>query len=176
MILGTRSVYDEVALDWAEQTGDRAEVGTFADAVQVGDLVFNSVPGDRALAALGLAGAYSLAGKVLIDMSGPVGPHCPLPSAQESVAEQIQLVYPEARVVKALHIADHEQAAGAGIDGEHPLLICGDDVEAKREIRSLFRLWFGWTRVIDLGGVRAARGLQSWSVVRAQLEELLAVA
>ena len=49
------------------------------------------------------------------------------------------------------------------VPGDHAVMICGDDADAKRQVSELLAS-FGWTpaQVVDLGGIRASRGLEMW--------------
>lgn len=50
------------------------------------------------------------------------------------------------------------------VPGEHDLFMCGNDTGAKAEVERLLREWFGWKRVIDLGDITAARGMELYVV------------
>src|SRR5436853_6086607 len=70
--IGSRDAGNEKAAGWAEQAGELASTGTFADAAGFGELVLNATAGGAALDALRAAGAENLAGKTLIDVSNPL--------------------------------------------------------------------------------------------------------
>jgi 8-hydroxy-5-deazaflavin:NADPH oxidoreductase len=82
-------------------------------------------------------------------------------SNTDSLGEQIQRRFPEARVVKTLHtmnaylMVDPTQLAGA----DHTVFVSGDDAEAKSTVTELLRS-FGWTDIIDLGDITTARGTE----------------
>jgi len=62
--------------DWAaaqRADGAAAAAGSFAEAAAAGELVVNATAGAGSLAALELAGASNLRGKILIDLSNPPG-------------------------------------------------------------------------------------------------------
>jgi predicted dinucleotide-binding enzyme len=42
------------------------------------------------------------------------------------------------------------------------MLLCGDDAGAKARVTEVLTGWFGWSRVVDLGDITAARGTESW--------------
>jgi predicted dinucleotide-binding enzyme len=56
---------------WHEQHPE-VKVGTFADAARHGEAVINATNGMGSLAALALAGASNLDGKILMDISNPL--------------------------------------------------------------------------------------------------------
>ncbi len=144
-------------------------LATFADSAAHGDVLFNATSGEAALEALGAAGAANLAGKILIDITNPLDfskgmPPTLLVSNTDSMAEQIQRGFPDAKVVKALNIVSApvmvDPAAVGG--GDHDMLICGNDDGAKAEVTRILKEWFGWRSVIDLGDITGARGLEMY--------------
>jgi len=168
--LGARETGNDRARAWAKAAGARASHGTFADAAGFGELVWNCTLGAASLDALGAAGAANLRGKVLIDVANPLDFSQGMPptlfaaAAGESLGERIQKAFPEARVVKALNtvnagvMVDPQKVAG----GDHDVFICGDDAQAKGRVTEILRGWFGWKRVIDLGGIGSARGTECY--------------
>jgi predicted dinucleotide-binding enzyme len=82
----------------------------------------------------------------------------------DSVGEQIQRFFPEARVVKALNTVNHTVMVDPGaIQAEHDLFICGNDDSAKHEVGKLLQT-FGWpaARILDLGDISASRGMEMY--------------
>src|SRR4051794_34657949 len=106
VVMGARDAANPKAASWAESQGARA--GTFADAAGHGEVVVNATAGTGSLAALAAAGGDRLAGKVLVDVSNPLDFSGGFPPSlsvvnTDSLAEQIQRAYPDAKVVKALN-------------------------------------------------------------------------
>jgi 8-hydroxy-5-deazaflavin:NADPH oxidoreductase len=136
----------------------------FADAAAHGELVFNCTNGNASLEALNAAGAENLAGKVLIDVANALDfsqgrPPLVGVSTGDSVGEQIQRAFPEAKVVKALNTVNANMMVDPGVlPGEHDIFLCGDDEEAKGQVTELLQS-FGWPadRILDLGDITAAR-------------------
>jgi len=137
---------------------------TFAEAASFGELVLNCTAGVHSLDALRLAGAESLAGKVVVDVANPLDfsggfpPQLSVPEG-DSLAEQIQREFPRSRVVKALNTV----TASVMVDPDRlteptDLFIAGDDEAAKADVKALLSE-LGWApgRVRDLGGLEAAR-------------------
>jgi predicted dinucleotide-binding enzyme len=150
---------------WQEEHPE-VRLGTFGEAAAHGEIVVNATAGGVSLQALELAGETDLNGKVLIDISNPLDfsrgmPPTLLVSNTDSLGEQIQRRFPEAKVVKTLHtmnaylMVDPAQLAGA----EHTVFVSGDDAEAKATVTELLRS-FGWTDIIDLGDITTARGTE----------------
>src|SRR5207302_1285659 len=130
-------------------------------------LLLNCTAGTASLEALKLAGEANLAGKVLIDIANPLdfskgAPSMATPST-DSLGEQIQRAFPKARVVKALNtvnaaiMADPNRLASAG----HDVFVCGNDRDAKQEVRALLAS-LGWKSIVDLGDLTAARGTEMY--------------
>jgi predicted dinucleotide-binding enzyme len=136
----------------------------FAEAAAHGELVFNCTNGNASLDALDAAGAENLAGKVLIDVANALDfsqgrPPLVGVSTGDSVGEQIQRAFPEAKVVKALNTVNASVMVDPGlVPGEHDLFISGNDEQAKAQVAELLQS-FGWPaeRILDLGDITAAR-------------------
>lgn len=166
--MGSRSADNEKASAWATRAGQRAGHGTFADAAAVSDLVFNCVNGGATLAALEATGAENLAGKILVDLANPLDFSNGMPPTlsvfnTDSLGEQIQRAYPDAKVVKTLNTMSCEiMVDPSRVPGDHDVFVSGDDDDAKAEVTKLLKEGFGWTHVIDLGGIATARGVESW--------------
>jgi len=169
VMMGSRTADNEAAAQWAAAAGSGASPGTFADAAAHGEIVFNCTAGVGSLEALALAGSKNLAGKTLIDLSNPLDFSQGMPpslfvSSTDSLAEQIQRAFPEARVVKALNMVNHEvMVEPSKVPGDHDLFICGNDDSAKKEAVALLES-FGWPaeRIQDLGDISGARGMEAY--------------
>jgi predicted dinucleotide-binding enzyme len=163
VMLGSRSAANEKAAKWVSENAPRATQGTFADAAQFGDIVFNCTSGQVSLEALRAAGAQNLAGKTLADVSNPLDFSKGFPPTltvcnSDSVAEQIQSAFPEAKVVKTLNTMTATVMVNPGlVPGEHDVFVSGNDAGAKAQVTDLLRA-FGWRNVIDLGDISSARG------------------
>jgi 8-hydroxy-5-deazaflavin:NADPH oxidoreductase len=57
---------------WLRSVGGKGEIGTFADAVAFGEIVFDCTNGANSIAVLRLAGAANLRGKILIQVGNPL--------------------------------------------------------------------------------------------------------
>ncbi|MFF4253582.1 NADPH-dependent F420 reductase [Streptomyces sp. NPDC001663] len=164
--LGSRTKDNPTALEWAQSAGAGARAGTFEEAASSAEVVVVAVGGRVALAALEAAGAANLDGKVVIDVSNPLafeeGELRLAPVESDSVGEQIQRTFPHARVVKALNTVNCQVMVDPSlVPGEHQLFVCGEDATAKEQVTALLGE-FGWPphRVLDLGGIRAARSVE----------------
>src|SRR4051795_3341143 len=148
------------------KVGSRDPARSFEAAAAHGELIFNATGGSVSLNALRMAGADNLAGKVLVDVSNPLDfsqgfPPTLTVANTDSVGEQIQREFPDAKVVKAFNTMTAEvMVAPEKVPGDHNFFMCGDE-DGKRQAAAVAGE-FGWpaARVIDLGGIDAARGME----------------
>ncbi|EST20790.1 NADPH-dependent F420 reductase [Streptomyces roseochromogenus] len=166
--LGSRTKDNPVALEWATAAAERARAGTFAEAAAAAEVVVNAVSGRVALDALRAAGAENLDGKILVDVCNPLafedGEPRLDPVESDSVGEQIQRAFPHTRVVKTLNTVNCQVMVDPGrVPGAHHLFVCGEDAGAKEQVTAMLGE-FGWPaeRVLDLGGIRAARTVEMY--------------
>lgn len=151
---------------WKEQH-PHVQIGTFAQAAAFGELVVNTTAGSNSLEALRMIDPASLAGKILIDVANPLDfSHGMPPSLSvvdtDSLGEQIQRAFPQARVVKTLNTMHTTLMVNPAwlANGEHDVFLCGNDPEARAQVKELLITGFGWRDVIDLGDITAARGME----------------
>ena len=163
--LGSRSATNEKAAEWVASAGEHATQGTFADAAVFGEIVFNCTGGMVSLDALNQAGRDNLKGKVLVDVSNPLDFSRGFPPTlsvcnTDSMGEQIQRAFPEARVVKALNtMTAAVMVKPSALPGDHEVFLCGNDADAKTRVTELLRS-FGWRSVLDLGDITGSRGME----------------
>lgn len=177
VIVGTRNPEETLSRTEPDQYGNlpfgawqeehpEVRLGTFAEAAAHGDMVVNATAGAVSLEALEQAGEDNLNVKILIDIANPLDfskgmPPTLLVSNTDSLGEQIQRRFPEAKVVKTLHtmnaylMVDPAQLAAT----DHTVFVSGDDAEAKARVSELLRS-FGWSDIIDLGDITTARGTE----------------
>jgi 8-hydroxy-5-deazaflavin:NADPH oxidoreductase len=154
--------------EW-QRAHESVRLAAFADAGSRGELVVNATNGGASLAALEAVGAANLAGKVIVDVANPLDfsqGRPPILSVcnADSLSEQIQRAYPEARVVKTLNTMNaHVMVDPARVPGGHAVFVAGEDQTSKGTVKSLLGE-FGWRdeQIIDLGGIRAARGTEMY--------------
>jgi len=166
--MGSRTAANEKAAAWVSSAGKGASQGTFADAAAFGEIVFNCTSGAGSLDALKSAGAQNLLGKVLVDVANPLDFSKGMPptlfvSNEDSLAERIQAALPDTNVVKALNTINANVMVNPGrVPGETDVFVCGNDAGAKAQVIRILKQDFGWTTVIDLGDLTAARGTESY--------------
>jgi predicted dinucleotide-binding enzyme len=178
VVVGTRDVDATLARTepdamgnppYAEWQKENAQVrlSQLAEAGAHGELIVNATSGQASLAALEGAGSANLAGKVILDIANPLDfsqgrPPTLSVANTDSLAEQLLHAFPDAHVVKGLNtmsasvMVDPERLAGS-----HNVFLAGDDDAAKETVKELLHS-FGWTNeaIVDLGGIRAARGAE----------------
>jgi len=163
--MGSRTADNEKAVQWASSNGDDASNGTFADAAEFGEIIFNCTAGVGSLDALRLAGAGHLDGKVLIDVSNPLDTSKGMPPTlavcnDDSVGEQIQKAFPAAKVVKTLNTMWCGLMVNPRmLQHDHTVFLSGNDAEAKTQVKEILSS-FGWkeNEMLDLGDITTARG------------------
>jgi predicted dinucleotide-binding enzyme len=178
--MGARDATNEKAAAWATAQGERAHTGTFADAAAFGEVVVNATSGSVSLAVLEAAGAANLAGKVVIDVSNPLDFSQGFPPTlsvanTDSVAEQLQAAFPDARVVKTLNTVNASiMVEPSLVPGDHALFVSGNDEDAKAQVTKLLGR-FGWpaARVVDLGDITTARGPEMYLALWVRLMRAL---
>ncbi len=149
---------------WAKAHPEVAVV-TFGEAAADAELVVNATNGSGALPALEQAGADRLAGKVILDISNPLDfsqgfPPTLFVKDTDSLGEQIQRAFPQARVVKSLNTLNADLMVDpASLGAESSVFVSGDDAAAKATVTALLES-FGHTDVIDLGDISTARGTE----------------
>lgn len=181
--MGSRSPDGDALLEWVAEMGERGSGGTFADAAAGAELVFNCTAGAASLEALAAAGAENLDGKTLIDVANPLDFSQGMPPTlsvcnDDSLGEQIQAAFPQARVVKALNTVNAAiMTAPDKVPGDHNLLVCGNYGDAKSEVTALLET-FGWPpgSVIDLGDISSARGTEMYLPLWLRLMDSLGTA
>lgn len=139
---------------------------TFAEAAAAGEVVINATNGHVSLEVLRGAGAENFAGKVLVDVANPIefGPDglTLFVKDTDSLAEQIQRAFPDARVVKTLNTLNVSMMVNPGqLADETTVFISGDDDAAKATTTGLLHE-LGHRDVIDLGDITTARGTEMW--------------
>ncbi len=173
--MGSRSEDNEKGRAWAEGLGERADLATFADAAAFGEWVFNCTAGVHSLAALELAGAENLAGKILVDLSNPLDFSKGFPPTlsivnDDSLGEAIQRAFPEAKVVKTLNtLANPLMVDPGALPEPTDLFVSGNDDEAKAAVTRFLKEELGWERVVDLGDISTARGTEAWLLLWTRL-------
>ncbi|MGZ8544264.1 MAG: NADPH-dependent F420 reductase [Flavisolibacter sp.] len=169
--MGSRSAGNVKAKAFVDKHQGKASAGSFADAAAFGEIIFNCTAGAGSIEALKMAGETSINGKIIIDLANPLDfskgmPPVLIPalSNTHSLGEEIQNTFPAARVVKTLNTMWCGLMVNPAMisNGDHTNFICGNDEEAKLEVKALLNE-FGWKNenILDLGDISSARGTEA---------------
>jgi predicted dinucleotide-binding enzyme len=149
---------------WQAEHPDVA-LASFADAAAGAELVVLAGNGAVAADMLDAAGVANLAGKVVLDITNPLDfsagfpPHLFVKDT-DSLGEQLQRAFPEARFVKSLNTLNASLMVDpASLGQSSTVFVSGDDADAKASVTALLES-FGHDDVIDLGGIDTARGAE----------------
>lgn len=165
VMIGSRDANGEKVQAIVKEIGAKASPGTFADAAKFGDLAVISTLWMGTENAIKLAGPKNLAGKVVIDTTNPLDFSKGMPPSlaighTNSAGEEIQRWLPDAKVVKAFNIVGNPDMVNPQFSGGPPdMFICGDDADAKKKVTEILNV-FGWSSVIDIGGISGSRLLE----------------
>jgi predicted dinucleotide-binding enzyme len=167
VMLGSREEAKPDLVTWARDAGQQALYGTFRNAAQFGEVIFNCTLGSASMEALQQAGADNLKGKILIDTANPIdrstGVWKLTVDNTDSLGEQIQRAFPDTRVVKTLNTVNaNVMADPAKLLEMTDIFVSGNDLDAKAKVIGYLRDWFGWRHVIDLGDITTARGVEMY--------------
>ena len=153
--------------EWKKQR-PQVRLDTFQEAAVHGEILFNTTAGVASLAALNQAGVGNLRGKILIDIANPLDASQGFPPTlavcnTDSLGEQIQNAFPEAKVVKTLNTMNaYVMVNPALVPGDHTVFLSGNDAAAKERVSQSLTEWFGWKpeNILDLGDISTARGVE----------------
>jgi predicted dinucleotide-binding enzyme len=143
----------------AEEIGERASVGTPAEAAEFGEVVVFAVPWDTIDQALSEAG--SLDGKIVIDTTNQYGSER-LPPEGQTAAQWNAGRMPGARYTKSFNTltsAFQAEAAGRPEADRVVQWVCGDDADAKATVIGLIAD-AGYAPV-DIGGTADAAVIEA---------------
>jgi 8-hydroxy-5-deazaflavin:NADPH oxidoreductase len=187
-ILGTGRVAQTLAQHWSAAghgitIGSRdptakndlgIPVAPSSAAVADHDVVVNATPGSASLALVEGIGAEAFADKVLLDIANAVSPSFELLYPNFSLGENLQEALPAAKVVKSMNTAAMTVMAEPSTLGPSNVFVSGDDPGAKVTVTGLLQD-LGWadTSIVDLGGIRSARGPEHYFLLFAALMQSL---
>ena len=149
-----------------KQTGKSANVGSFSDTANFGDIFVLAVKGSAAIDVLTKAGESNLSGKTIIDATNPIADAPPVngvlkffTSLDKSLMEELQTKLPKANFVKAFNSVGNSLMVNPDFKGIKPtMFICGNNENAKKEVTEITEQ-FGF-ETEDMGKVEAARAIE----------------
>jgi 8-hydroxy-5-deazaflavin:NADPH oxidoreductase len=181
VVMGTRDVAESKLRKTADALGNPAigewieknpsvKLVAFKEAAAFGEIIFNCTKGVYGIEVLTLAGKENLDGKIIVDISNPLDFSKGMPptltiSNDNSLGEEIQKQFPNAKVVKALNtmwcglMVNPAMIGG----GDHSTFICGNDQDAKKQVKAILKS-FGWSEknILDMGDVTNSRGTEMY--------------
>jgi len=163
VMLGTRE--PAKLADWTAKNPG-STVGSFAETAKFGALVILAVKGTVASEALRAAGAANFSGKTIIDAVNPIADAPPVngvlkffTNLDESLMEQLQREFPDARFVKAFNSVGSALMVNPKFAAGKPtMFICGNHDSAKKAVSEILDQ-FGW-ETADMGKAEAARAIE----------------
>ncbi len=181
VVMGTRSIsetrtktakdgYGNPGIGEWLKSNTGVQLATFAEAIAFGQLIVNATQGGKSIDALKAGNPGDLDGKIIVDIANPLDfskgmPPVLMPELcnTTSLGEEIQKAFPQSYVVKTLNtmwcgLMINPSLVGGG---DHHNFLCGNNPEAKLEVRKLLGQ-FGWKEgnLIDLGDITSARGTE----------------
>lgn len=168
VIMGSRIADNEKAAAFVAKHPSKATSGTFNTAASQAELIINCTSGMGTLAALASAGPEHINGKIVIDIANPLDFSNGAPPSlsivnTNSLGEEVQKAFPEAKVVKTLNTMWCGIMVNPNMiqQGDHNVFMCGNDAGAKAVVKTILTA-FGWQNdnIIDLGDITKARGTE----------------
>ena len=166
VMIGSRDPDKPELKEWLNGEGKGVKAGTFAQAAAHGELLVLAVLGDAAESVITEVGPDEFSGKVVIDTTNPLdfsGGFPPKLSicGEDSLGERVQRALPEARVVKAFNTIGNPYFVNPSFSqGAPTMLIAGNDEAAKAAGADVLAD-FGWSDVVDIGGIEGSRELEA---------------
>lgn len=165
VMLGTRNLSKEEVTQW-QQAHPAALLGSFQDTAQFGEIIVLAVGGLVVEDAIRLAGKEHFFDKIVIDTTNPIAAVPPengvlkfFTSLDESLMERIQVLLPDAKLVKAFNsVGNAFMYKPSFKEGSPTMFICGNDAAAKETVTGILSS-FGW-ETEDMGGAAAARAIE----------------
>ncbi len=170
IMMGSRTADNEKANAFVTKHNGKASAGTFADAAEFGEIIFNCTAGLGSIVAFTMAGEKNLNGKIIVDIANPLDFSNGMPPSlsivnTNSLGEEIQKLFPQTKVVKALNTMWCGLMVNPAMinGGDHSTFICGNDGDAKEKVKEILKS-FGWLdqNILDLGDISKARGTEMY--------------
>ena len=163
VMLSSRDVAKLV--DWKEQGGSHAHIGSFEDAAKFGKIVVLAVKGNVAADAIEEAGPQNLQWKTVIDTTNPIADAAPengvlkfFTNNDESLMERLQTQFPEVHFVKAFNSIGNAFMVNPTFKEKPTMFTCGNNDASKKDVHQILET-FGW-EVEDMGKDTAARAIE----------------
>lgn len=160
-----RGTRDPSKLDaWKKTAGKSAQVGSFEQAADFGELLILSVKGSAAESVIQNLSSR-LKGKTIIDTTNPISDEPPnngvlrfFTGPNDSLMERLQHLSPKANFVKAFNSIGHAHMVHPRFSAKPTMFICGNSNMSKNAVREILVKW-DWD-VEDMGLVESARAIE----------------
>ncbi len=167
--LGTRSGAKPELDAWIRDAHLAVRQATLRETAAWAEVVVLATRGMANEETLAAAGAANFRGKIVVDTTNPLvfgagGPPTLGISGADSAGERVQRALPEAKVVKAFNTIGHLHMVRPEFPHPPTMFLCGGDASAKGWVEALLRD-FGWSSIVDVGGIEASRQLESLCVL-----------
>jgi 8-hydroxy-5-deazaflavin:NADPH oxidoreductase len=166
VMIGTRDPDKPELREWLSGDGAGVRTGSFEETAAHGELLVLALLGNAAEEAIAQAGRENFGGKVVIDAMNPLDFSGGFPpklsiAGEDSLGERVQRALPEAKIVKAFNTIGNPYFVDPSFsNGEPTMLIAGDDEGAKSTVGDILAD-FGWSDVVDIGGIEGSRELEA---------------
>jgi predicted dinucleotide-binding enzyme len=162
-MVGTR---DTAKLAEWHRGNPKAQLGSFSETAEFGEVLILAVKGSVAADVLRAAGSANLAGKLVMDACNPIADAPPtngvlkfFTTLDDSLMERLQKEFPDAHFVKAFNSVGNAQMVNPQYKAGKPtMFICGNDEAAKKTTAEILDQ-FGW-ETADMGKVESARAIE----------------
>ena len=160
---GVRNLADADVKALVGKIKGEARLASVGDAAQDAEVVVLATP--YAANAAAVAAAGDLAGKILIDVTNPIGADFTLAVGHTSSgAEEVAKLVPRARVFKAMNQVGFEVMANPAFAAGKPVMfVAGDDAAGKKVVLELVSA-LGF-EPIDAGDLSIARLLEPYAML-----------
>jgi len=160
---GVRDVADVDAKALIAKIKGDARLASVSDAAKDADVVVLATP--YAANAAAIASAGDLSGKILLDVTNPIGANLTLAVGYiTSGAEELAKLAPRARVIKAMNQVGFEVMANPSFAAGKPVMfVAGDDAAGKKVVLDLVSA-LGF-EAIDAGELAIARLLEPYAML-----------
>jgi len=165
VMLGTRDPAKGDVPAWlAKHPG--AKAGTFRETAIFGEVIVLTVKGTVVEQVIQQAGPDHLTDKTVIDTTNPLAETAPVDGIleyttgpNESLGEKVQMLLPNAHVVKAFNSVGRALMVNPKFEqGTPTMFLCGNNPAAKLQVSEIC-VQFGW-EPYDCGGISASRALE----------------
>ncbi len=162
IMMGTRN--PDKLKDWRSKEGNGAQIGTFHQAAEFGELIVLAVKGNAAENVIKDLSNH-LKGKTIIDTTNPIEDAPPekgvlkfFTGLDNSLMENLKNIVPEANFVKAFNSVGSALMVNPELSTKPSMFIAGDNANAKEEVKAILDQ-FGWESE-DMGAAEAARAIE----------------